>query len=288
MLRDVMKQFNLVKEFRQAGYFETEHHKQITKEIKFAIKFGKLVAISGMVGSGKTTVLRQIRDALEKEKEVLISKSLSVEKNRVTIPMLIMALFYDLSTEKEVKIPSQPEKRIRNLRELIRKKKKPIALFIDEAHDLHTKTLISLKKLMEVIQDGGGLLSIVLAGHLKLKSDLLMPELEEIGSRSTIFNLDGITASKREYIEWLFEECTTPGTKIESIFSVDAIDLLSEKLATPLQIEHYVTLAFEEAYKIGVKPVTPDIIESVVAKRIDDLEPRLTRYGYNAKALAVF
>ena len=86
MLRDVMKQFNLVKEFRQAGYFETEHHKQITKEIKFAIKFGKLVAISGMVGSGKTTVLRQIRDALEKEKEVLISKSLSVEKNRVTIP----------------------------------------------------------------------------------------------------------------------------------------------------------------------------------------------------------
>jgi type II secretory pathway predicted ATPase ExeA len=200
--------------------------------------------------------------------------------------MLIMALFYDLSTEKEVKIPSQPEKRIRNLRELIRKKKKPIALFIDEAHDLHTKTLISLKKLMEVIQDGGGLLSIVLAGHLKLKSDLLMPELEEIGSRSTIFNLDGITASKREYIEWLLEECTTPGTKIESIFSVDAIDLLSEKLATPLQIEHYVTLAFEEAYKIGVKPVTSDIIESVVAKRIDDLEPRLTRYGYNAKALA--
>jgi len=92
--------------------------------------------------------------------------------------MLIMALFYDLSTEKEVKIPSQPEKRIRNLRELIRKKKKPIALFIDEAHDLHTKTLISLKKLMEVIQDGGGLLSIVLAGHLKLKSDLLMSPIK--------------------------------------------------------------------------------------------------------------
>jgi hypothetical protein len=98
--------------------------------------------------------------------------------------------------------------------------------------------------------------------------------------------LDGITASKREYIEWLLEECTKSGTKIESVFSADAIDLLSDRLATPLQLEHYITLAIEEAYKIGVKPVTADIIESVVAKNIDDLEARLTRYGYNAKTLA--
>jgi type II secretory pathway predicted ATPase ExeA len=286
MLSDVMKQFHLTKEFKQSGYFETEHHKQIIKEIKFSIKFGKLIAISGIIGSGKTTVIKKIEDEIKKEKQIRISKSLSVNKSRVTIPTLIMALFYDLSTEKDVKIPSQPEKRIRDLRELIRKTKKPLVLFIDEAHDLHGKTLTSIKRLMEVVQDGGGTLSVVLAGHPKLRNDLLRPTLEEIGSRSTIFNLDGITASKREYIQWLLDECTKSGPKIEPIFSADAIDILSEKLATPLQIEHYLTLAIEEAYSVGVKPVNVEIIESVVAKDIDELEPRLTRYGYDAKTLS--
>ncbi len=286
MLHNVMEHFNLVKEFKQAGYFETEHHKQIKDGVASVIKLGKLVAISGIVGSGKTTVLRQIRGALESENEVLISKSLSVEKNRVNLTMLIMALFYDLSSEKEIKIPSQSEKRIRNLIELIRKKKKTVALFIDEAHDLHTKTLVSLKRLMEVIEDGGGLLSIVLAGHIKLKNDLISPALEEIGSRSILFNLDGITASKREYIEWLLEECSKPGTNTDSIMTEEAVDLVSECLVTPLQIEHYITLAMEEAYKIGVKPVSAEIIESVVSKKINDLEPRIIRYGYNAKTLS--
>jgi type II secretory pathway predicted ATPase ExeA len=286
MLSDVMKKFHLVKEFRQVGYFESEHHKQITNEIKFAIKLGKLIAITGIVGVGKTTMIKKIQDDLIKENEVRISKSLSVDKHRVTIPMLMMALFFDLSTEKEIKIPSQAEKRIRNLRELIRKTKKPVALFIDEAHDLHSKTLTSLKRLMEVIQDGGGTLSVVLAGHPKLKNELLKPTLEEIGSRSTLFSLDGITASKRAYIEWLLEESSKSGTKIESIFSADAIDALSDKLVTPLQIEHYLMLAIEQAYKIGVKPVSTDIIESVVANDINDIAPRLTRYGYDTKALS--
>ncbi|MBV8452835.1 MAG: hypothetical protein JOZ29_11250 [Deltaproteobacteria bacterium] len=38
--------------------------------------------------------------------------------------------------------------------ELIRKRHKPIALFIDEAHDLHAKTLIGLKPLIEVVRNG--------------------------------------------------------------------------------------------------------------------------------------
>ena len=48
---------------------------------------------------------------------------------------------------------------------------------------LHPKTLVGLKRLIEVVRDGGGTLSIVLAGHPKLKNDLRRPTMEEIGSR---------------------------------------------------------------------------------------------------------
>jgi hypothetical protein len=47
-----------------------------------------------------------------------------------------------------------------------------------------------------------------------------------------------------------------------------------------------VTRALEEAYKVGQKPVGTDMIENVLAKDINGLEPRLTRQGYNAKVLA--
>ncbi|MEG3865224.1 hypothetical protein [Microcoleus sp. Z1_B2] len=39
-----------------------------------------------------------------------------VDKSRPTLPTLMAALFYDLSTDKEIKIPSIGEKRERELR----------------------------------------------------------------------------------------------------------------------------------------------------------------------------
>lgn len=42
----------------------------------------------------------------------------------------------------------------------------------------------------------------------------------------------------------------------------------------------------EEGHKIGQKPLTPKLIETVLARDLDDLEPHLSRHGYNVKALA--
>ena len=58
--------------------------------------------------------------------------------------------------ESQVRDPS--EHRERALRELVRKSKRTVVLFIDEAHDLHHKTLVGLKRLREVVADGGGVL----------------------------------------------------------------------------------------------------------------------------------
>lgn len=46
------------------------------------------------------------------------------------------------------------------------------------------------------------------------------------------------------------------------------------------------SLAFEEAYHTGEKPVTTAIVESILSKQIDDLELVLTRHGYNINSLA--
>jgi type II secretory pathway predicted ATPase ExeA len=294
MLSDVRSYYGFARDFAQAGYFETAHSQQIVRELSYEIRAGKLVTLSGIVGCGKTTTLRRIQEALAQDKEILVSKSLSVEKSQLSLAVLINALFYDLAIEKDFKIPTQPEKRERVLRDLIRKRQKPIALFVDDAHDLQAKTLVGLKRLIEVVRDGNGTLSVVLAGHPKLKNDLRRPTMEEIGSRATIFDLEGFGGEKLPYLRWLLIQClntkgkadVTPEERLEAVITDEAMVFLSGKLSTPLQFETYLTRSFEEGYKVAQKPITVDVITSILAKNIDDLEPQLTRHGYNAKVLS--
>lgn len=90
------------------GYFETEHHAHLVKELKIVIGQGRLVALTGIVGGGKTTTLQRLMMSLVQSKEVIVSHSLTVDKDRVKLGTFMTALFYDLSTEKDFKPPTQP------------------------------------------------------------------------------------------------------------------------------------------------------------------------------------
>jgi type II secretory pathway predicted ATPase ExeA len=286
VLSEVMEHYGLAQPFYEAGWFETEHHRQATRTLVWAVAHRRLVAVAGLVGSGKTAFLRRVQDELAREGKVLISKCLSVEKDRLRLPGLIAALFYDLAADREPRIPSFPERRERELRELVRKAKRPVALFIDEAHDLHNNTLVGLKRLMEVVIDAGGSLSIVLSGHPKLKNDLQRPTMEEIGYRTTVISFEGIAGQQRPYIEWLLTSCAAAGTSPGDVLEEAAIDLLARRLTTPLQIEQYLTRALEEGFRIGERPISAPLIEAILSPQLDELEPRLRRHGYDVRALA--
>ncbi len=223
MLTEVLDHFGLARDLLVAGYFETDHHRQLIKEVRAAILAGRLIAVAGVVGSGKTMLLRRLQEELAREGKVIVAKSLSVDKDRTTIPTLITALFHDLSPDKEPKIPSQGEKRERELQQLVRRGRKPVALFVDEAHDLHGKTLVGLKRLMEVVADGGGMLSVVLVGHPKLRNDLRRPTMEEVGYRSAIFEFDGMAGHQLPYIRWLLEKCAAEGTSVNEMIDPAAV-----------------------------------------------------------------
>ena len=79
---------------------------------------------------------------------------------------------YDLATDKDGDLPSKPEKSERALMKVMRRCQKPIALFIDDGHDLHAQTLRSLKQFIEKTRHRGGRLTLVLAGHPRLKNEL--------------------------------------------------------------------------------------------------------------------
>jgi hypothetical protein len=53
-----------------------------------------------------------------------------------------------------------------------------------------------------------------------------------------------------------------------------------------LQIEHYLTLALEQAYRLGEPCVTPEIVAMTLAPDLHALEATLARYGYNVRTLS--
>lgn len=280
-----IKYYGLVKEFSKADYFETENYKTLLRNIKFSINSGGLIAITGVVGIGKTQTLRRLQQDLKDENKILVSKSLTTDKRVVSINTLYTALFTDLATKKDDKLSTQPEKRERKLQSLIKERNKPIALFIDEAHDLHPRTLISLKHLVEIVEDVNGTLAVIAIGHPKLANDLRNPALEEIGARAKLFELGSFGINSPKFIEWIIANCSGEGVNPEDIISREAIELFAERLTTPLQIAYYLTRALEKGNQIGEKPVGIETAKAVLSPDLDALEPNLARHGYNLTSL---
>ena len=110
MLSDVMAHFGLTKSLRHVDDFETEHHCQLLKDLKAAIHEGGIVALTGVVGSGKTVLLWRMQEQLRQEGQIEVSESLVFDVPRVTLSTLKLALYYDLATDKDGDLTGKPEK----------------------------------------------------------------------------------------------------------------------------------------------------------------------------------
>jgi len=285
MNNEVMQFFGLNKPFHHVPFLETEPVKQQIETIKSALHTSGIIALTGLVGSGKTTLLWKIQQQLQDEKEVLVCRSLSTDKKRVNISTLYTALFFDLAKDKNFKAPNLPEQRERKLLELVKKQDKPIVLFIDEAHDLGSQTLISLKRIIELVYSSGNHLTVILAGHPKLGNDLRRPIMEEIGARAQVFQLNHWVENKANYGAWLLKQSSRKDINPHEIIMPDAMDLLVNSLVTPLQINHYLAQAMEQAYLTGTKPITCEIVQSILAPDLEGIAAKLARSGYNLSAL---
>ena len=56
-------------------------------------------------------------------------------------------------------------------------------------------------------------------------------------------------------------------------------------MRTPLQIQLHLALALEVGYQTGETPISAPLIDSVLSRQLDDLEPTLARHGYRIKDL---
>lgn len=282
-----MEYYGINKEFHKADYFETSKFSGLLLDLKVAIKSGGIISLTGIVGSGKTAILRRIQEIIRKDGEAIVCRSLSTDKRRVNINTLYISLFADIPTKKDFTPPVKSELRERVLQEITKEIKKPIVLFIDNGHQLHWNTLIGLKNLIETLEESGNTLTIILCGQPILANMLRKPSMEEVGARAKFFDTDCISENKVNYIKWVLKQCTYKDTKISEIITDGAISLLADRLVTPLQINYYLIEAFTKAYLVGEKPISEEIIDSVLSPDLNGLQEKLSRNGYRINDLCL-
>jgi hypothetical protein len=86
-------------------------------------------------------------------------------------------------------------------------------------------------------------------------NDVFRASMGEIAARTTVFGLCSFRNDKKKYLHRLLQQVTAPTTKPDTSLTGAAATLLCERLTTPLQFELCLSRAFEEAFRVGQKPI---------------------------------
>jgi type II secretory pathway predicted ATPase ExeA len=235
VLAEILKQYRLTRDFFQTGLFKSKEQSRTEESLKEHINQGHFVALTGSVGAGKTTLIRKVIADLKKSKSVLVGESMAIEKERINLSSLVQALFMDFGEKPD----KERESRDRKLFQLIEKSNRKVVLFVDDAHNLQSKTLFGLKALVERS------LCVVLVGHPRLSFNLARGQMEEIGMRCERIEIRGLAGEVGTYLDWLIKQA---GGQV-TIFSPEAREEIVQLCRTPLQVQR---IAWE-AIKQGLK-----------------------------------
>jgi hypothetical protein len=107
----------------------------------------------------------------------------------------------------------------------------------------------------------------------------------DAGGRRRPFEFGGLRDRQRDYIDWVLKASLKEGVTPDDVLTDEAPTLLAAKLKTPLQIGQHLVRAFEAGFEIGAKPIAAGVVEAVLSSKLDELEPQLTRNGYDLRSL---
>lgn len=139
------------------------------------------VAITGEVGSGKTTVLQALLRTLDRRVTVARLVNTLLEPRE-----LIEAILIDLGADH---VPASKPAMLRDLAMTLveqRRQGRRVLIVIDEAQNLSYLALEELRMLSNLETETSKLMQIVLAGQPELRDRLASPDLDQLTQRITV------------------------------------------------------------------------------------------------------
>lgn len=239
--REAMKQFKLSRDpfipiyTNEKEILMLQAHYDALENMRITAEFGLMTAITGEVGSGKSTVRIKFKSLMRNAGRCVIIQPDTQEINRITSREILEAILRKLSEEKPKRNLESLTNQVKNV--LINMKNQGVKciLILEEAQDLHTHTLKRLKRLWEMRDENDeiiSLITIIMIGQPELAYRLYGSQntnLREVASRVTHVELGAINYELYEYFQHKFK---TAGANIEKIITRDAVEELSKKFTS--------------------------------------------------------
>lgn len=236
--REAMQQFKLSRDpfapiyTNEKEILMLQAHYDALENMRITAELGLMTAVTGQVGSGKTTVRIKFKSMMRNSGRCIIIQPDTQEINRITSREILEAILRKLSEEKPKRNLESLTNQVKNALIDMKNQGVKCILMLEEAQDLHTHTLKRLKRLWEMRDEDDeitSLLTIIMIGQPEFIYRLYGSQntnLREVASRVTHVELGAINYELYEYFQHKFK---IAGANIEKIITRDAVEDISKK-----------------------------------------------------------
>lgn len=242
---------------------DTKELGRAEKKIMNAVDKGGWIAVTGRVGSGKSTLIKKVEAKLARRRDVALVKPRTIEKQYLGASHVCDSILQDLGTASVLTHRTLEFKaRLvgRTLEEAYKDNRRVIVL-IDEAHLLRPDALLALKRIYEFEIGFKKLLSIILVGQELLARQLKTNfNLAEVSQRVDLYEIGSLNGSLGAYVRYKLERAGSNG---KELFDNSAFKAIGEHFDTPLMVNNIAAASLIAAHDLGEKHVTGEIVKSI-------------------------
>ena len=243
----------------QQASFQSKDFKEMTSRLNYIKDIRGIGLFTAPPGFGKTYALRCFSESLNPNLYHMAYICLTTVSVREFYQQFCIALNIDVSVHKSVMFRAIQER----LYSLLKEKRRPFVLAIDEAHDLDPRALEDIKMIMNHAYDSLNCFTLLLIGEPHLNQILAKPVHEALMQRITIhYNFVGLSAD--ETIQYINHKISASGgcTSILADGVAGAVHGFSN--GNPRIIDNVMSDALDIGEQLGKSVIDTDVILSAV------------------------